>query len=220
MSRTKRIVALIGNLLTAVFSLVGTVIHLSRVGWSILEFYTVDSNILVFFSSLICAYFLVGMLRGRRGETPRWAVIFKYFTVCLVAVTFFVVLLVLAPMFEPFGSGYLRMFFFRQLLFHHLLAPVCAMVTFIFFDERLGKGIRYPFFSLFPTIAYAVVTVILNLTRVLHGPYPFLYVYEQPVYMSVLWFFIIVGFALFISFGVYLAQRGRRKRPVTEPATV
>ena len=38
-----------------------------------------------------------------------------------------------------------------------------------------------------PTIIYAAVMIVLNLLKVLRGPYPFLYVYEQPIYMSVIW---------------------------------
>ena len=36
--------------------------------------------------------------------------------------------------------------------------------------------------------------------RVVEGPYPFLRVYEQPVYMSIIWVIVILGSAYGIAF--------------------
>ena len=43
------------------------------------------------------------------------------------------------------------------------------------------------------TIVYAIPVLILNIAKLYVGPYPFLHVYEQPVYMSVFWILAILG---------------------------
>lgn len=47
--------------------------------------------------------------------------------------------------------------------------------------------------ALIPTIIYAVITTSLNIAKVMYGPYPFLYVYEQSVGMSVFWCILIIS---------------------------
>ena len=51
-----------------------------------------------------------------------------------------------------------------------------------------------------PTLIYALILMALNLMRVVEGPYPFLRVYEQPVYMSIIWVIVILGSAYGIAF--------------------
>ena len=209
--KTKLICALIGNILTAVLSTVGTVMHVRRAGWTVVAYYTTDSNILIALSSTVCAVYIALMLAGKLEKTPRAAAIFKYFTVCMIAVTFLVVIFVLAPMYGSYAEGLVRMLFYRHLLFHHFLAPVCGIVTFLFFDEKLEKNRLLPLAALAPTFVYAIATASLNIARLLYGPYPFLLVYEQPVWASILWFFAILSIAYLIALGTYAGQRALHK---------
>jgi hypothetical protein len=39
------------------------------------------------------------------------------------------------------------------------------------------------------------------------GPYPFLHVYEQPVYMSIIWFAAILGGAYFMAWLLLKANK-------------
>ena len=57
--------------------------------------------------------------------------------------------------------------------------------------------------ALIPTLVYALIAITLNLCRVIEGPYPFLMVYAQPWYASVLWCIIILGIAGFLAFVVW-----------------
>jgi len=45
---------------------------------------------------------------------------------------------------------------------------------------------------------YAVVIVICNILRIIEGPYPFLRVYDQPIYMTILY---AIGIPLF-TYGI------------------
>ena len=53
--------------------------------------------------------------------------------------------------------------------------------------------------AMVPTLLYGVVAIILNVLRVWHGPYPFLYVYEQPVWLTAVWVVVILGAAFLIA---------------------
>ena len=63
--------------------------------------------------------------------------------------------------------------------------------------------------ALLPTLVYALVLVILNLAKLVDGPYPFLKVYQQPVYMSCIWVLAILGGAYLIA--ALLARMLNRK---------
>lgn len=61
--------------------------------------------------------------------------------------------------------------------------------------------------SLTPTIIYAIISTSLNIAKMMHGPYSFLYVYEQPIWMSVMYVFLIIGIAYLIGWGLWKISR-------------
>ena len=86
--------------------------------------------------------------------------------------------------------------------YQHFLCPLLSIGSFLLvdsFQELVDKTTLR--LALIPTVFYAIAAVIGNITKVIYGPYPFLHVYEQSVYMSIFWTVIIVGMAYFISFG-------------------
>ena len=88
------------------------------------------------------------------------------------------------------------------MLYQHTLCPVLAAVSLFAWEsaERLPRHeIRN---ALIPTLVYALVILLLNLCRVVEGPYPFLMVYAQPWYASVLWCAVILGIAALLAWGV------------------
>lgn len=170
------------------------------------EYYTVDSNLLTLIS---CAIFIVFMIRGR--EIPRWLKLLKYISVTSLAITFIVVIFILAPMYH-FNYGYLL--FHNELLYQHLLCPIFGMATFFMFDnfsmdnilakkprlllrnktEQLKSGeltASDEFYAISFTIIYGIVMATLNIAKVIDGPYPFLRVYEQPLLASIIWALVL-----------------------------
>jgi hypothetical protein len=72
------------------------------------------------------------------------------------------------------------------MLYTHTLCPILAIISFLVFAPKIFSkkdAIR----ALSFTLAYAAVAIALNILRVWHGPYPFLFVYEQPIWASVAW---------------------------------
>ncbi|MBQ4446825.1 MAG: Pr6Pr family membrane protein [Clostridia bacterium] len=114
------------------------------------EYFTVDSNLLAAAACIIMLVFnIIGFFTGE--AIPEWAAILKFVGAAAVGVTFFVVMLLLAPY-----AGYAHMLEGGSLHLH-LIVPVLCMASCILFD---GGG-RLPLFAvwlaLIPVVIYGCV---------------------------------------------------------------
>lgn len=190
------IISAIMNLSVTIMSLIGLVIHFQKSGLKMLILYTIDSNILGGIACFIAAVFTLRQIINNK-PLPKRVSMLKYISTCCLCVTFFVVLFILAP--TNGTDGFTEMFFRNDLLFHHLLCPLVSILSLLLFDKVPFKPITSALIALIPTAFYAEITIILNITHVAEGPYPFLLVCQQPIYISILWFFIIFSGAFVIS---------------------
>ena len=197
--KSKYLLEAVLNLLIFISSLSGCFIIFLKQGFTMLMFYTVDSNILALIASLLVGIYAFKAYRSG-VKIPESIKMLKYISVCCLTVTFIVVVLVLAPMNGI--KGYQMMLFSGDMLFHHLISPVLSILTFLMFDRVSYSNSKSASFALIPTIIYAVILITLNLLRIVEGPYPFLRVYAQPFYLSLIWFILIVGGAYLIAYGL------------------
>ena len=186
----KRKYAIAFNLLIVILEIIGFIICYKYTNKISIEYYTEDSNLLALISSLL---FLIYLLFNKK--IPRWLEIFKYVTTSCLMLTFIVVVFILAPM-HNFNYDY--MLFTGPLLYHHLLCPTFSALTLIFFDN-INVNKKDYLYSVSVTFIYAVVLLVLNILKVLEGPYPFLFVYKQSIYISFMWFMIIFTLAYVIN---------------------
>ncbi len=187
----KRKYAISFNILIVIMEIIAFIITYKQIHTVAIQYYTEDSNLLALISSLI---FLIYLLFNKK--IPRWLEIFKYVSTTCLMLTFLVVIFILSPM-HNFNYDY--MLFTGPLLYHHLLCPTFSFITLIFFDNINVYKKDY-LYSVLATSVYAVVLIILNIFKVLEGPYPFLYVYKQPIYISILWFIIIFSITYVINY--------------------
>ena len=80
----------------------------------------------------------------------------------------------------------------RQMLYHHFLNPVVAMVSFLLFEREPRLPLASVPLALVPTIVYGVYDLWGNITGRIDGPYPFMRVYDQTIQESLMWFAIIL----------------------------
>ncbi len=191
----KRLGSVICNIIFVVLELVSLVISTIENGWAQFQYYTQNSN---YFALIVSVIFLIVTLRCfKRGcDLPLWVSVLRYIATALLTVTFLVVIFVLSP---PYGwTGFRFTLFTGAMTFQHLLCPLLSFFSFLLFERRpIGKAA--PFLALIPTILYALISTLLNVLKLLHGPYPFLYVYEQPVWQSILYGVVIVGGAFLVA---------------------
>lgn len=127
----------------------------------------------------------------------------KYLAACMTTVTFLVVVCILVPM-----QG-IEMLYSGNFLYFHLICPLLQLFSFLFFDPvHIEKKKAFP--GVLPTLLYAAVTVLCNLLGVLEGPYPFLMVRSQPVWLSAVWCVVILGLSYLIAYLLLACKTGRK----------
>lgn len=186
------LLAVAANASIVALELVGSVMGFSNgLGLTNFKWYTVQSNVFALASSVA---FLVSYLK-HGGKIGYIAGMMRYIASCCLAVTFLTVIFVLAPMAAKTGEA-AEVLWKGPQKFHHIICPLLTAVSFVFLEQGMSIDRRRIAAACMPTLAYAVVFIILNLLRVTDGPYPFLRVYKQPWFMSVIWFLIMSGVAL------------------------
>lgn len=194
--------ALCANALIVILEGISLVLSIVGQGLESFLFYTQDSNYLTMAISLLFCVYAAKELRGK-GRLPRWLHTMRYISVSCLMLTFFVVIFVLMP---AMGENALSMLLEGSMLYQHTLCPVLSLLSFLAFEieDKLPKADMLK--ALVPTLVYALIAITLNIGRVIVGPYPFLMVYAQPWYASVLWCIILPGIAGLLAFIVWKAH--------------
>lgn len=203
-----RLLPIAANASLIALELVGAAVGFASGGVPKFKYYTILSNVFALVSSIA---FLVSYLK-RGGKFKHIAGLMRYFASCCLAVTFLTVVFVLVPMAVPHGTA-AEVLYKGPQLYHHILCPILACLSFIFIEQGIVPDKRLAALACAPTLLYAVVFIILNLLRVTRGPYPFLHVYEQPWFLSVIWFILIGGVAIGSSLLI-----GKLKKLFAKPA--
>ncbi len=169
-------------------------------------FYTELSNLFamgVCFVTALCQ--LRALLTG--GEMPAWVRTLKYTVTCCLMLTFLTVVFVLAPMYGP--DGHYVMLLTSSMLYNHFLNPVTELLSFVLLERAPALPRRAVGRAMIPTLVYGGIMLAANVAKVYKGPYPFLYVYEQPLWTSCMWVVVILGGALLIAWAVWKLGGGR-----------
>ncbi|MCR5322225.1 MAG: hypothetical protein K6E85_02925 [Lachnospiraceae bacterium] len=228
---TKKLLTIGFNLIIFILGIIGCAMEINVGGWRIIRFYTFDSNLIGTIASGIMFLFLLAAFIHESDTIPKWIIMLKYIATCLLSVTFLVVVFVLAPMsashYNSLGKALAALLFGNAMVYQHFLCPVISIITALFFDPPLNPSEKLinkkptagiaAFIAVIFTTIYAIVTIILNAIGLLDGPYPFLKVREQPIWMSCLWVIIILGLAYFIAW--ILAKFGTLLKPETNKDT-
>lgn len=154
-------------------------------------YYTNLSNLI---AAAACFLALWELLVGFGGSFARVVWGLKYIAVCMTTVTLSVVVCILVPM-----QGF-QMLYSGNFLAFHLVCPILMLVSFLFLEPTAAPSRKKIFLGIAPTLLYAFITVLCNCLGVLDGPYPFLRVREQPIYMSFVWGMIVLGIAWLIAY--------------------
>ena len=115
---------------------------------------------------------------------------------------------VLAPMYGP--DGHYVMLLTSSMLYNHFLNPVTAFVSFVLLERAPALPRRAVGCAMIPTLVYGGIMLAANVAKVYKGPYPFFYVYEQPLWVSGMWMVVILGGAVLIAWAVWKLGGGRR----------
>ena len=176
------------NILIIILEITGFILLVKEEGFIDISYYTEDSNIILLFSSILILIYLI-----QDKELPSWLKSFRFLAVVSVTTTFIIVLTVLS---WSTDQGLYHLLFFNHLLYLHTLCPLLAIMSFIFIEKYDDLNVIH---GIYFTIFYAVVLIILNILKIVDGPYPFLRVYDQSILESVVWIIVIVGVSYLIA---------------------
>lgn len=123
---------------------------------SCFRYFTIDSNI---FMAITCAILIpYNIISIKKGEyaVPRWAMLLKLCGTVTVVITMITVVVFLGP-----TQGFEYMYFENQLTLH-LICPIIAVVSFLFFDSNiLLKPWLSGLFALIPVSIYGNLYMIM-----------------------------------------------------------
>lgn len=202
-NKSRDIASLAGAAVLVVLECIGMVLSFQELNVGMFRYYTILSNGFMLLSAAIWGVYTGEKLRDG-FDIPGWVRFLKYAATATVLLTFVVVCAVLAPREEDYFSLLTQ----GSFLYTHLLCPLVAAVTFLALDAEPEVKPAYVGLSLLPTVLYAAVAMVLNILGVWYGPYDFLHVYEQPVWLSVLWGVAMLLVSLLLAALLY---RGSKK---------
>ena len=184
----KRNVSIALSIIIIILEIIALIVCYNSFGIN-LAYYTIDSDIFLLISTIL---YLITI-----NNVPKIVQLLKYSSTLSVFITFLVVVFVLYPMYD---FNFQFMFLDGPNLYMHVLCPVLAIISFIFFDSNeIENSLKNNLRSLYFTIIYAIILISLNILNVVSGPYPFLKVNQQSPLMSLFWIVLILGGALILS---------------------
>ena len=181
--------------------------------FSILRYYHHYSNLFILISSVILVFSIINELRGRTKKSSYGVRLFRFMAVTSELLTAAVVVFIRIPInnFNDVGELLLDRTNFLELI----LCPVLSYVSFRLFNEYSDFTRKEALLASVPTAVYSVVMVVLNYYNIIRGPYIFLLVHEQPIWVSILVFsliifltYVIAGTLSIISKREYMESRG------------
>ena len=91
------------------------------------------------------------------------------------------------------GENYLDSFIKGSHLFNNLLCPIVSFVSFTMFegDRRLNKK-KTIWYALIPTVIYGIIMLVCNVSNTFTGPYSFMMINDNPVYLTVVVFIVTI----------------------------
>ena len=195
------------NAILVILGIIGLTITIGQQGAELFSKYTNLSNMLSLLFSLLYLIFGIIAFAKKRFEIPKIILLFRFLAVVSLMVTFFVVM---AGFISGWGvDSFSWAFIDNSALEFHLICPILSLISFLFFETTMRLKFRHILFSSLLTYVYTVISVTLNILKIWHGPYPFLYVYEQPFLMSVLWVVVINGGSMLIGFLILIIKNRR-----------
>ena len=186
--------------------------------WGALRTFALYSSLFLLAASGVQTFFEGRILRNKGSFVPSFVHVLKYVSVCCAAVVLLAGIFVLMPLSGGIRSG-------PELLLHspgiflRVLGPLAGFVSFVCIDRTALPDKRVKVLPLIPTGLYALVLLILNVTRTIRGPYPFFLIYEQPLWLSILWFVLLLALIAAVSsliWKVILRYEGREELPEAE----
>lgn len=181
--------------------------------WGLFRFFTIDGNLFSFICSIILSIKQYKILKISETENVRELIfspinyILSLMSACTDLIIFIVVILILIPLAGSEGIGLINTYNASSF---HITIPILLNLKFIFLDAKARDLFFYEkIFGGVPMFTYGIIMLILCLCKVFTGygeegdgniPYPFLDIYHQNAFLSLICALFIFCFGFGIGF--------------------
>jgi hypothetical protein len=184
---------------------------INSLGTGIFVYYTEISNLITLLSSAVALVYIILKFGAPNLEFPRWLSAIRFLSATMLLMTMLITIFVLVP-YSPHLKD--SLLFSGYGLYHHTIAPIVTILSFVFFEPHSNKK-RVVFIPLLATAVYGAVMILLNIMGKVIGPYFFLRVNYQPVPTSIMWcaglLLLVLAFACLVYFLAFIVDFIKRK---------
>lgn len=192
----RQLFALILNAILLLLEILGFYLIICDHNKLLIKYYTQSSNLLTLITSFLFVISYFVNLSNEHNKIPNWVKKLRYVSTCSLALTLFMVLLYSLSLSNgTFTNAMLH----NSSLYHHTLCPIISIISFILFEEYNKQGIKDIVTALSFTFIYGFIILIVNILKILKGPYTFLLIYNQPIYSTILYVVSILLCAIIIA---------------------
>ena len=159
-------ISFILNLIIFICVLPCTILSFTRIpnvggGLLVIKYFTLQSNILAGAVGLSFVIYYLLIKNGKKAKIPKMLYILKFIATVDLTLTFFTVLLFLAPG-NP--NGFFALYAYTNAFFHFLV-PILTFVSFLFFESKFLFNFKITFVGMIHLICYTIVYCTLALSH-------------------------------------------------------
>ena len=178
--------------------------------WAAFKYFTIQSNV---FAALAALLSLIYLIFKRKEEYPGWLAVIKLVSTVGVAITFFVVIIYLGPIYTY------PLLFQKANLFLHGIIPVIAMLAICITEPKMKLRFTMNLYSMFPVTIYGIAYLINVAVKNDYGNYKGADWYAFGTYglgIGFLCLFIIIALSFGLSVGFYFLHQKTRIKALHE----
>ena len=173
---------------------------LEATGFSLLKFFTVESNLFVGIISLIFSIKEIKIIKGNEKELSTKMYLLKYMSTSAVSLTFFIVFSYLGPI----SKGGIISMLTNSNLFFHLIIPVLSIINFTIFEKTNKIKFKQVIYGIIPTFLYGLYYCINVLTHIENGKVSYIYDWYWFIQNGVWTAIIVIPVIFLISYLISL----------------
>lgn len=191
--------------------------------WRQAQFYTNQSNLLTLIGSALFVVIGLVSLIKKDGRIPHWLKVFRLVCNVQLYITFLVVLVGFLP-YALANGGSLAAMYGGSMFVMHLAAPLLSLFSFLFLEGTPRLTWLDTLWGVLYTYIYTLYMVPLNALGIVEGPYPFLMVDTNPLWLSAVYAVTLLPGAYLVSLfgkllnnGIACNLAGERREPKDFP---
>ena len=185
--------SLVSNLILLLLEICGFILLSNGSNSFSLLLYTEDSNLLCALTSIL---FIFTYIFNNNHTLVRITKIMRYVVTLGLTLTFLVAMFILPKL---TSYNVFEMMINNEFLFFHTLCPLVSTMSFLFFEDYSVTSFESRLVPL-ATVIYGAIVLLLNIFKLIEGPYPFFMLYNNGVWYTTIYMIIITSSCYLMSF--------------------